>query len=478
MLHRSPNAWLLGALVALASCSSEGTPQDSSATTSTLTSNGLSAVLSLQSDWGSGYCATVELQNVGATAITTWEVQVELSGATVNSRYSADFSSSGTRLVAKPLSWNATLAPSAKTTFGFCAAASSGMARASVAAVSANGSGSGTGGAGGATGGAGGSGGTSGSGGSATGGAPGSGGAASGGAPGSGGSATGGTGGAPCTNVRPTGTQWDAATCDMWASQTSECSARWMIDNHYCDQSCGRCSGGSGGSGGSSGSGGGTNTGGSSGSGGSAGSSGSGGSPNTCTERDAEVCSNYRVGSHCGLTYEIWTDTGSACMTNTANGFRAIWDQGDGNYLARKGVRPGSTRPVVTYSANYRPNGNSYLGVYGWTQNPLVEFYIVDSWGTWRPPGTQAIGTVQVDGGTYEIYRSLRENKPSIEGDKTFYQYWSVRTQKRTSGTITVAPHFAAWASYGLQMGSFYEVSLVVEGYHSSGNADVTVSFR
>ncbi len=165
-------------------------------------------------------------------------------------------------------------------------------------------------------------------------------------------------------------------------------------------------------------------------------------------------------------------------MRNTSYGFDAYWDTGDGNYLARKGVRPGSASPVVTYSANYRPNGNSYLAIYGWTQNPLIEYYIVDSWGSWRPPGTSVIGTVQADGGTYDIYRSERVNQPSIEGTKTFWQYWSVRQQKRTSGTITVAPHFDAWASFGLTMGTFYEVSMVVEGYHSAGEAEVTLSFR
>jgi endo-1,4-beta-xylanase len=247
----------------------------------------------------------------------------------------------------------------------------------------------------------------------------------------------------------------------MWAAETSECSAAWMIDNHYCDESCGRCSGGGDGSGGSS-----TGTG------------GTGGIPSTCTQPNSQECSTYKVGQHCGLTYEIWTDSSAGCMTNTANGFLAEWTAGNGNYLARKGVRPGSSSPVVTYSADYNPNGNSYLAIYGWTQNPLVEYYIVDSWGSWRPPGTSVIGTVQVDGGTYEIYRSERVNQPSIEGTKTFWQYWSVRTSKRTSGTITVAPHFAAWEQFGLQMGSFYEVSLVVEGYHSSGSADVTVSFQ
>jgi len=165
-------------------------------------------------------------------------------------------------------------------------------------------------------------------------------------------------------------------------------------------------------------------------------------------------------------------------MTNTVQGFRAVWDTGDGNYLARKGVRPGSAAPVVTYSADYQPNGNSYLGIYGWTQNPLIEFYIVDSWGSWRPPGTTKIGEVTADGGTYDIYKSERVDQPSIEGQKTFWQYWSVRQQKRTSGTVTVRPHFEAWASYGLTLGTFYEVSMLVEGYQSSGTADVTVSFQ
>ena len=205
--------------------------------------------------------------------------------------------------------------------------------------------------------------------------------------------------------------------------------------------------------------------------------------PPTCSEGDRQACSTYEVGNHCGLTYEIWTDGSAGCMTNTSYGFTAQWDQGNANYLARKGVRPGSASPVVTYSADYNPNGNSYLGIYGWTENPLIEYYILDSWGTWRPPngnapGTGAIGTVETDGGVYDIYRSERVNKPSIHGNTTFWQYWSVRQEKRTSGTITVEPHFRAWEAFGLTMGSFYEVSLVVEGYQSSGTADVTVSFR
>ncbi|AET61137.1 endo-1,4-beta-xylanase [Paenibacillus terrae HPL-003] len=106
--------------------------------------------------------------------------------------------------------------------------------------------------------------------------------------------------------------------------------------------------------------------------------------------------------------------------------------------------------------------------------DPLVEFYIVDSWGSWRPPGGTSKGTITVDGGTYNIYETTRVNQPSIKGIATFKQYWSVRTSKRTSGTISVSQHFNAWQSKGMQMGKMNEVSLTVEGYQSSGSAIVT----
>lgn len=200
------------------------------------------------------------------------------------------------------------------------------------------------------------------------------------------------------------------------------------------------------------------------------------GTANACSDPDTTVCTNV-IGRHCGYTYEYWKDRGSGCLTNTPDGFRVEWSNVH-NLLGRKGLRPGSMSQVVTYSANYRPNGTSHLSVYGWTRGPLVEYYIVESWGARRPSDGPSLGTVNSDGGSYDIYRTERVNQPSIDGTRTFSQYWSVRTEKRTSGIISVANHFNAWQDLGLKLGSLYEVSMNVEGYQSSGAAEVSVSMR
>jgi hypothetical protein len=110
----------------------------------------------------------------------------------------------------------------------------------------------------------------------------------------------------------------------------------------------------------------------------------------------------------------------------------------------------------------------------------LVEYYIVEKWVSYNPSsGAENKGTfTDSEGATYTLARSVRNNMPSIDGTKTFYQYWSIRNSPRTSGTIHVADHFAAWEAAGMPLGNLYEVTMVAEGYHSDGHANVQMSMQ
>ncbi|MCL2697523.1 MAG: glycoside hydrolase family 11 protein [Oscillospiraceae bacterium] len=190
-----------------------------------------------------------------------------------------------------------------------------------------------------------------------------------------------------------------------------------------------------------------------------------------------------------GFNFEYWLQNSNedATMTLTGGGTFESEFNNIFNVLLRTGRRLGSTMPynelgeiTIDYAAEYTIKSGDvfYICVYGWTVDPVVEWYIIETRGNYKPPGRgiEPLGTIEVDGGFYEIYESMRIEQPSIITDKdTFPQYWSIRLGNKTEGTISVSEHFRAWEEAGLDMsGNMYEVSLCVEGFNSSAEAKIS----
>jgi hypothetical protein len=120
--------------------------------------------------------------------------------------------------------------------------------------------------------------------------------------------------------------------------------------------------------------------------------------------------------------------------------------------------------------------GYSFIGIYGWSTSPLVEYYIVDDWFGSGPPtgGGTLKGSFEVDGGKYNIYTYTRVNMPSIKGTATFTQFFSVRQTPRQCGHISITEHFNKWASLGMTLGKMYEAKILVEAGGGTGSIDFT----
>ncbi|MBK8806987.1 MAG: glycoside hydrolase family 11 protein [Bacteroidales bacterium] len=193
---------------------------------------------------------------------------------------------------------------------------------------------------------------------------------------------------------------------------------------------------------------------------------------------EGQTITKNEKSTHEGWFYYFWREDsqGIASMTLGEDGnYSTIWSNAS-NFIAGKGWAQGRIDRNVCFSGTFNGGSNAYLALYGWTRNQLVEYYVIENYGTWIPlsnsTDVEYKGTFTCDGGTYKIYRKQKVNF----GINPVMQYWSVRTQKRSSGTITFSKHVEEWEKYGMYLGSTMDYQLMItEGYQSSGNSNITV---
>lgn len=171
--------------------------------------------------------------------------------------------------------------------------------------------------------------------------------------------------------------------------------------------------------------------------------------PGTLAKRLTVTSSS--TGTSGGYYYSCYIEANTgATMTIGTGTYSLSWSSSSVDVVAGIGWSTGAAR-TIGYTGSISATGDSLLALYGWTTSPLVEYYVIDTYGTYNPgsAGTHK-GTVTSDGATYDIYEVVRTNAPSIQGTATFNQYLSIRQSKRTSGTITFQNHITAWKNLGL----------------------------
>jgi endo-1,4-beta-xylanase len=193
----------------------------------------------------------------------------------------------------------------------------------------------------------------------------------------------------------------------------------------------------------------------------------------------AQTVYNNGTGTNEGYYYSLYTSSGSATMTfpeaGTYPGNYAISWSGVGDMVGGKGWNPGGYMSVG-YNVG-SASGYNTISVYGWTTNPLVEYYITELGSLYTGDATYK-GSVSSDGHTYNTYEHEQVNQPSIEGTATFEQYLDAWGGSSTGSnhTVTTGNHFTHWGNLGMDLGSFNYMILATEAYNgASGEVNATV---
>ena len=158
---------------------------------------------------------------------------------------------------------------------------------------------------------------------------------------------------------------------------------------------------------------------------------------------------------------------GTSSLQDLGGGhYKATWTKSSGysdfNCVIGAGCKPGAANKTIGYNLGQLTNSSGggciYWSLYGWTTNSLIEYYVMESYINYKPAEGTKLGTINSDGGTYDVWKHQQVNQPSISGTQTFWQIFSLRQSPVTapsgSRTITFQNHVNGWKNMGFNLGS------------------------
>ena len=176
-----------------------------------------------------------------------------------------------------------------------------------------------------------------------------------------------------------------------------------------------------------------------------------------------------------GWFWSLYREGGSASITHGSGGNFAISYSNVNDVVGGKGWNPGSAR-TVGYNVGALSGSYNFVGVYGWTTNPLIEYYVAEMGNV---TGGTYINSISSDGHNYTVYKQQRVNAPSIIGTATFWQYKDTWGGSSTGSnrSVNMANHINNWRSRGGQgFGSYNYQILALEAWgNKSGYINATV---
>ncbi|MBR6378535.1 MAG: glycoside hydrolase family 11 protein [Fibrobacter sp.] len=209
------------------------------------------------------------------------------------------------------------------------------------------------------------------------------------------------------------------------------------------------------------------------------------------TQRNDEYQTISKIGN---FDYELWYRGGNGASSATfySDGSMECSAVNSDDYLCRSGMSFNSDKYYTELGHMYadfkvslsgqQNIGYSFIGIYGWSEDPMIEYYIVDTWASQYKPGGTGWGWTKkgeytVDGAKYEAWTHTQVDQWALHGKATFEQFYGVRETSRSCGTIDITAHFAEWEKLGMKLGKMYEAKVLGEVGNGSGVASCEFDF-